>query len=61
MLPPSQVHYINVGGLSGPDTSGVDLLYTEREPERSAGMVSVHVMTNVPAYTKVRTVRTVTR
>ena len=33
--------------LSGPDTSGVDLLYTEQEPERSAGMVSVHVMTNV--------------
>jgi len=45
-----QVHYINVDYLSSEgDTAGVDLLFTDKEPSRSAGMLSVHVMTNVPA------------
>ena len=44
-----QLHYLNVDLLpSEGDTAGVDLHYTETEPEKSAGIVSVHVTTNLP-------------
>ena len=44
-----QLHYLNVDLLpASGDTSGVDLQYTEREPEKSAGLVSVHVTTHLP-------------
>ena len=44
-----QLHYLNVDLLpSEGDTAGVDLHYTEKEPEKSAGTVSVHVTTNLP-------------
>ena len=40
-----QVHYINIGLLSpAGDTAGVDLLFTDQEPQKTAGMLSVHVM-----------------
>ena len=39
-----KVHYINIERLSGyGDTAGVDLTFTEKEPEKSAEMLSVHV------------------
>ena len=44
-----QLHYLNVDLLpTSGDTSGVDLQYTELEPEKSAGVVSVHVTTLLP-------------
>ena len=53
-----KVHYINIERLTGPgDTAGVDLTYTEVEPEKSAGMLSIHVRTNVPALSKVITIQ----
>ncbi|XP_023320564.1 peptidylglycine alpha-hydroxylating monooxygenase isoform X2 [Eurytemora carolleeae] len=48
-----QVHYINVQHLpEHGDISGVDILYTDTEPLRTAGMMSVHVNTNVPSFSK---------
>ena len=44
-----QVHYVNVELLEGGDTAGGDLLLTDVEPGMAAGMLSVHVMTQVPA------------
>ena len=44
-----QLHYLNVDLLAASgDTSGVDLHYTELEPVKSAGVVSVHVTTLLP-------------
>ena len=34
--------------LGGGDTAGVDLLLTDLQPGMAAGMLSVHVMTQVP-------------
>ena len=48
-----QLHYLNVDLLPVEgDTAGVDLHYTEEEPEKSAGTVSVHVTTNLPALSR---------
>ena len=47
-----QVHYLNVDVLDGEDTSGVDITYTETEPDMAAGMMSVHVTTKVPAFSR---------
>ena len=57
-----KVHYINIERLSGyGDTAGVDLTFTEKEPEKSAGMLSVHVRTNVPALAKESTLKLFTK
>ena len=48
-----QLHYLNVDLLPVEgDTAGVDLHYTEEEPEKCAGTVSVHVTTNLPALSR---------
>ena len=48
-----QLHYLNVDLLpASGDTSGVDLHYTELEPEKSAGLVSVHVTTHLPPFSQ---------
>ena len=48
-----QLHYLNVDLLpTSGDTSGVDLHYTELEPEKSAGLVSVHVTTHLPPFSQ---------
>ena len=47
-----QVHYLIVDLVTVPDTTGVDMMYTDQEPDMSAGVLSVHVNTNVPAYSR---------
>ena len=47
-----QVHYLDVARLQPNDTSGVDISYQVTEPARSAGMMAVHVNTNVPAFSR---------
>ena len=48
----SQVHYLDIGKLGDQDTTGVDISYRLTPPRRSAGMVSVHVNTRLPPYTR---------
>lgn len=45
-----QVHYINVVDIDKVgDSSGVFLYYTKEKPSRLAGVLSMHVDTNVPS------------
>ncbi len=44
-----QVHYINIEGIDkNGDSSGVYLYYTKKPQPKTAGMLSMHVNTNVP-------------
>ena len=47
-----QVHYLDVARLRPNDTSGVDISYRVTKPAMSAGMMSVHINTIVPAFSR---------
>ena len=48
-----QVHYINVGDIDkGGDSSGVYMYYTREKQSRLAGVLSMHVDTNVPSFAR---------
>ena len=48
-----QVHYINIEDIDKTgDSSGVYVYYTKEKQERLAGVLSMHVDTNVPSFAR---------